>query len=56
MTSKYDSNNTTRTNDLPEQQRYAAFHDGAGDVVIYDTQEGNAWIQSDAAVEITSIA
>jgi hypothetical protein len=56
MTSKYDSDNTTRTNDRPEQQRYAAFQDGAGDITIYDTEEGNAWIQSDTAVEIASIA
>lgn len=55
MTTKYESNNTARTNDLPERQRYAAFHDGAGDVVIYDTEKGSAWIQSDAATEIESM-
>ncbi|MFC4549519.1 MULTISPECIES: DUF7331 family protein [Halorussus] len=56
MTSKYESDNTTRSETLSEDQRYAAFRDGAGSVVVYDTRNGNAWIQADCAVDIDGMA
>lgn len=32
--------------------RYGAFTTGDGDVVVYDTDNPNAWLQSDYAVEV----
>lgn len=51
MTNRYDTENNRDETEL-ETQRYASFSDGAGEVVVYDTKNNDAWLQSDAAVEI----
>ena len=33
-------------------ERYGAFTTGDGDVVVYDTDNPEAWLQSDYAVEV----
>ena len=55
MTNKYDSENNRDENEL-ETERYAAFSDGAGEVVVYDTTNNDAWLKSDDAVEIREMA
>ncbi|WP_276301474.1 DUF7331 family protein [Halorussus lipolyticus] len=55
MTEKYDSENN-RDEEEPETERYGAFSDGAGEVVVYDTTNNAAWLKSDAAVEIEAMA
>jgi hypothetical protein len=35
----------------PDEQ-YGAFTTGGGDVVVYDTENPEAWLQSDYAVEV----
>ena len=51
MTTKYESENN-RDRNRPEIDRYAAFDDELGSVVLYDTKNNSAWLRSDAAVEI----
>lgn len=53
MTGKHD--NDREANGF-ESERYAAFTDGAGEVVVYDTTNDAAWVKSDAAVEIGAMA
>jgi hypothetical protein len=48
MTERYDSENGRDA----ESERYAAVDDGAGEVVVYDTQNDAAWLKSDAAVAV----
>jgi hypothetical protein len=36
----------------PEASRYARRETGAGDVIIYDTENEQAWIQSDTTIDI----
>ncbi|WP_167599495.1 DUF7331 family protein [Halorussus marinus] len=55
MTTKYDGENDRREN-RPETDRYAAFTDGEGRVVVYDTRNHAAWLESDAGVEIAEMA
>lgn len=55
MTGKYDSENNRNADEL-DSERYAAFTDGAGEVVVYDTTNNAAWLKSDAAVEIEAMA
>jgi len=55
MTSKYDSENN-RDRNRPENDRYAAFSDGDGKIVVYDTQNHAAWLESDGAVEVAEMA
>jgi hypothetical protein len=51
MTNRYDSeNNRDRT------ERYATYSDGAGEVVVYDTRNAEAWVKCDAAVELAEMA
>jgi len=51
MTNKYDSeNNRDRTN--TETERYAAYRAGEGETVVFDTENPDAWLKSDAAVEV----
>lgn len=38
--------------DAPEMHRYARFESGE-DLVVYDRENENAWIQSDGSVELT---
>jgi hypothetical protein len=33
-------------------ERYGSFTTGGGDVVVYDTDNPEAWLQSDYAVEV----
>lgn len=33
-------------------EQYGAFTTGGGDVVVYDTENPEAWLQSDYAVEV----
>lgn len=54
MTSKYKSENNRDRGEL-DAERYGAFSDGAGAVVVYDTENGSAWLKSDAAVEIAEL-
>ena len=35
-----------------EEEQYGAFTTGDGDVVVYDTENPEAWLQSDYAVEV----
>ncbi|UPW00409.1 hypothetical protein M0R88_18130 [Halorussus gelatinilyticus] len=50
MTEKYDSANGR--DDDRGTDRYAAFKDGGGEVVVYDTKNNAAWVKSDAAVVV----
>ena len=34
------------------EELYGAFTTGGGDVVVYDTENPEAWLQSDYAVEV----
>lgn len=54
MTTRYE--NSDRTKNLPQSERYAAFSDEEGALVIYDTQNNSAWIQSDDNVELVAMA
>lgn len=36
----------------PEAGRYVSRETGTGDVIVYDSQNEQAWIQSDTTVEI----
>ncbi|WP_162224659.1 DUF7331 family protein [Halorussus amylolyticus] len=54
MTSKYESDNN-RDRNRPETDRYVAFSDELGEVVLYDTRNNRAWMKSDAAVEIAAM-
>ena len=54
MTNRYESENN-RDEDELQTERYAAFSDGAGEVVVYDTRNEQAWLKSDAAVEIAEM-
>lgn len=54
MTSKYESQNNHDGNER-ETERYAAFRDGEGDVVVYDTRNEAAWLKADCAVEIAEM-
>ena len=38
--------------DSSADEQYGAFTTGGGDVVVYDTDNPNAWLQSDYAVEV----
>lgn len=55
MTGRYDGENDRDADGL-DADRYAAFTDGAGDVVVYDTTNDAAWLKSDAAVELEAMA
>lgn len=55
MTSKYESQNNRDQNQL-ETDRYAAVSHDDGDVVVYDTTNDDAWLKSDAAVDVASMA
>jgi len=55
MTNKYESGND-RDRNRPETDRYAAFTDGEGQVVVYDTRNHAAWLESDAGVPIAEMA
>lgn len=55
MTGKYESENNRDADEL-DPERYGAFTDGAGEVVVYDTTNNAAWLKSDAAVEIEAMA
>jgi len=55
MTNRYDSENNRDRNEL-ETERYAAFSDGSGEVVVYDTRNEEAWVKCDAAVELAEMA
>jgi len=51
MSNTYDSeNNRDRTN--AKTDRYAAYDVGDGETVVFDTQNPEAWLKSDAAVGI----
>lgn len=54
MTPKYE--NSGQTDEFPKDKRYASFSDEEGAVVIYDTKNNSAWIQSDDNVELTAMA
>lgn len=54
MTSKYESENKRDEAQL-ETERYASFSDGAGEVVVYDTENHEAWLKCDTAVEIPAM-
>ncbi|WP_192498423.1 DUF7331 family protein [Halorussus halophilus] len=54
MTTKYE--NSDRMQKFPTDERYASFSDEQGAVVIYDTQNNSAWIQSDDNVELAAMA
>jgi hypothetical protein len=41
-------------NESSADEQYGAFTTGDGDVVVYDTDNPECWIQSDYAVEIGS--
>lgn len=51
MTERYESENTRDEAGI-DPERYAAFSDETGEVVVYDTQNDAAWVKSDTAVEI----
>ncbi|MFC4448388.1 DUF7331 family protein [Halorussus aquaticus] len=55
MTEKYDTDNN-RDEDALQTERYAAVSDGAGEMVVYDTENTDAWLKSDAAVEVAEMA
>jgi hypothetical protein len=55
MTNRYDSDNA-RDRTERETDRYAAFSDGTGEVVVYDTENDDAWVKCDAAVELAEMA
>lgn len=38
--------------DTEHDERYGAIETGDGDVVIYDRDEGTAWLQSDTALAL----
>ena len=38
-----------------EYCRYSELHLGDGDVIIYDTQQENSWIQSDASEPLKNL-
>jgi hypothetical protein len=40
------------SNSQNADEQYGAFTTGGGDVVVYDTDNPEAWLQSDYAVEI----
>ena len=40
------------SNSRNADEQYGAFTTGGGDVVVYDTDNPEAWLQSDYAVEI----
>lgn len=40
------------SNTQQADERYGAFTTGDGDVVVYDTDNPDCWIQSDYAVEV----
>jgi len=50
MTNKYDSENNRDRTDA-RTDRYAAYSD-AGETIVFDTRNADAWLKSDAAVEI----
>ncbi|UPV74372.1 hypothetical protein M0R89_17790 [Halorussus limi] len=50
MTGKYESDDGRDADRVTD--RYAAFNDGAGEVVVYDTKNNAAWMKSDAAVVV----
>lgn len=54
MTEKYESENNRDETEL-ETGRYATFSDGADGTIVYDRQNDDAWIKSDAAVGITEM-
>ncbi|WP_435174384.1 DUF7331 family protein [Halorussus sp. AFM4] len=55
MTERYDSANA-RDDEEFETERYAAVGDGAGDTIVYDTENSAAWLKSDAAVDVAEMA
>lgn len=55
MTNRYDSENNRDRNER-RTERYAAFGDGAGGVVVYDTRNEEAWVKCDDAVELAEMA
>lgn len=55
MTERYDSENP-RDDEEFESDRYAAVGDGAGDTIVYDTENSAAWLKSDAAVDVAEMA
>ncbi|WP_276270703.1 DUF7331 family protein [Haloarcula litorea] len=42
----------SNANDPSDSERYGTFTTGGGDVVVYDTDNPAAWLQSDYAVEV----
>jgi len=42
--------------DSSAAQQYGAFTTGDGDVVVYDTENPESWIQSDYAVEVGGVS
>ena len=54
MTNRYESENNRDRTGL-ETERYAAFSDGTGEVVVYDTRNEEAWVKCDAAVELSEM-
>ncbi|WP_170977455.1 DUF7331 family protein [Halorussus salinisoli] len=54
MTEKYDSGNDREEAEF-ETGRYAAVSDGAGEIVVYDTENSAAWLKSDAAVAVAEM-
>lgn len=54
MTNKYDSENS-RDRAEPDFDRYETLSDD-GAVVVYDTENHDAWLKSDDAVEIEEMA
>gem|GEM_PF-1925650 len=50
------STNDSRADGRSEADQYDELEVGNGDVVIYDVDNHNAWIQSDDAVERDSMA
>lgn len=51
---RYDSEND-RDRTERETDRYAAFSDGTDEVVVYDTRNHEAWVKSDAGVELAEM-
>ena len=56
MTERYHSENTRDEIEEFETERYAAVGDGAGDTIVYDTENSAAWLKSDAAVDVAEMA
>lgn len=52
MTSETPAAHTSTERDA----RYGAIVTGGGEMLIYDREQPDAWIQSDHALEITAIA